>query len=105
MTSSETRTRYECKITSGSKIFIDNISKILTDAGIYYIIRAKGNAYDISIERKEESRKFYQWLYSDKIWCLSRKLNTFVALFGNIEENHRENCGKLNGQSAAELSE
>lgn len=105
MSSSETRTRYECKITSGSKIFIDKLSKIITDANIYFVIRPKGNAYDISIERKEESQKFYQWLYADKVWCLSRKLNTFVALFGNIEENHRENCGELNGQSAAELSE
>lgn len=103
--SSESRIRYECKITSGSKEFIDKLSKIITDAGIYHVIRPKGNTYDLSIERKDESKKFYQWLYSDKVWCLSRKLNIFVALFGNIEENHRENCGKLNGQSAAELSE
>ncbi len=60
LNSSETRTRYECKITSGSKIFIDKLSKIISDAGIYYIIRSKGNAYDISIERKEDSKRFYQ---------------------------------------------
>lgn len=105
MTSSETRTRYESKITGGSEIFINKVAQILKAEGIYYIIRSKGNAFDISIERKEESKKFYKWLYTDKVWCLPRKLNTFVALFGNLEKNNRENCGELDGQSAAELSE
>lgn len=105
MLSSESRTRYECKITGGSKIFIDKVSSIIKDAGIYFVLRTKGNAFDISIERKEESEKFYRWLYTDKVWCLPRKLNTFVALFGNLEVNNRENCEKLDGQLAAELSE
>ena len=44
-------------------------------------------------------------MYQNKLKCLSRKFNNFVALFGNIKENHWENCGELDGQSAAELSE
>jgi hypothetical protein len=59
MNSSETRIRYETKITSGSKTFINKICKILDNKGIYYILREKSSAFDISIERKEESKKFY----------------------------------------------
>jgi len=32
--------------------------------------------------------------------CLSRKLNNFVALYGNIENNNRVNCGNIIGESA-----
>lgn len=78
------RIRYESKFTSGSKIFVDRVKEILDNEGIYSIIRTKGNAFDISIERKAESEKLYKFLYKEKINCLSRKLNNFVALYGNI---------------------
>lgn len=103
--STESRTRYEAKFTCGSKEFVDNICKILDEQKIYHTIREKGNAFDICMDRKEESKKFYKWLYSTNVWSLPRKLNNFVALFGNLKENNRENCGELDGQSAADLSE
>lgn len=103
--STESRTRYETKFTSGSKEFLEKISELLTKEGIYHTIDSKGNAFDLNMYKKEESRRFYHWLYSDMVVCLSRKFNNFVALFGNIEVNNGKNCGKLNGQSAADLSE
>lgn len=82
--SRENRIRYECKITSGSIVFINKVKAILDSNGIYSIIREKGNAFDISIERKSESKKFYRYIYKDMVTCLSRKLNNFTALYGNI---------------------
>lgn len=86
--SNEKQTRYECNITSGSKIFIDKVKNILDENGIYSIIykHTDCNAYKIRIDRKEDSRKFYKWLYKDHVKCLSRKLNNFAALFGNLGE-------------------
>lgn len=101
--SSEERTRYEAKFTSGSKVFINKIKEILDDQGIYSIIREKGNAFDLCIERKSDSEKLYKYLYQYKPTCLSRKFNNFVALFGNLEENNWVNCEELNGQFAAKL--
>lgn len=82
--SAEERVRYEAKITSGSIDFIDKVDQILNKEGIYTVIRSKGNAFDLCIERKAESEKFYRFLYRDMVTCLSRKLNNFVALYGNI---------------------
>lgn len=101
--SSVDRTRYEAKFTSGSKLFIDKVKKILDSQDIYSVIREKGNAFDLCIERKSESEKFYKYIYQDKTVCLSRKFNNFVALFGNLEKNNWVNCEKLNGQFAAKL--
>ena len=84
--SSKTRTRYEANITSGCKKFLEKIKDILDSKGIYSIIykHTDCNAYKIRIDRKEESRKFYKFLYTDKVICLSRKLNNFVALYGKL---------------------
>ena len=103
--SSKKRTRYEAKFTCGSKEFINKLCKVLDGQNIYYVVRPKGNAFDIAIDRKNESEKLYNWMYSTNVWSLPRKLNNFVALFGSLGENNRENCGELNGQSAAELPE
>lgn len=86
-TSSDGQTRYECNITSGSKIFLEKIKRILDSNNIYSILykHTDCNAYKIRIDRKLESEKFYRWLYSEAVTCLSRKLNNFVRLFGNIE--------------------
>lgn len=93
-TSSDGQTRYECNITSGSKIFLEKIKAILDSNNIYSILyeHTDCNAYKIRIDRKEDSRKFYKWLYSEAVTCLSRKLNNFVHLFGNIEN---KNLGEL----------
>lgn len=101
--SSEERTRYEAKFMSGSKVFIDRIKNILDAQNIFSIIREKGNAFDLCIERKLESEKLYKYLYQFKPTCLSRKFNNFVALFGNLEVNNWVNCEKLDGQLAAKL--
>lgn len=83
--STEQRIRYEAKFTSGSELFINKIKKLLDAEGIFSIIRPKENAFDLCIERKADSEKFYKFLYRDKVTCLSRKFNNFVALYGNIE--------------------
>lgn len=87
-TSANGQIRYECNITSGSLLFLEKIKKILDSQGIYSIIykHTDCNAYKIRVDRKSESEKFYKYLYSNYITCLSRKLNNFVALFGNLEE-------------------
>lgn len=86
-TSSNGQIRYECNITSGSLVFLEKVKKVLDTQGIYSIIykHTDCDAYKIRIDRKEESRKFYNYLYSNRVICLSRKLNNFAALFGNIE--------------------
>ena len=50
--STEERVRYEAKITSGSIDFIDKVDQILNKEGIYTVIRSKGNAFDLCIEKK-----------------------------------------------------
>lgn len=101
--SSETQVRYECNITCGSKKFIDRIKEILDYNGIYSIIykHTDSEAYKIRIDRKDESRKFYKFLYRDKVTCLSRKLNNFAALFGNLEEESPSELLEPVGESAA----
>lgn len=93
--SSDSRKRHECNITCGSRIFLEKIKEKLDAQGIYSIIyqHTDCDAYKIRIDRKEDSEKFYRWLYKEKSVCLSRKLNNFVALYGNIDENNRVNCG------------
>lgn len=95
--SNEVQTRYECNITCASKVFINKIKEILDKQGIYSIIykHIDCNAYKIRIDRKEDSKKFYKWLYKDMVVCLSRKLNNFVALYGNIKDSNRENCEEI----------
>lgn len=80
-------TRYECNITCGSLKFLVNIKQILDNNNIYSILykHPDCNAYKIRIDRKKDSEKFYRFLYTGKVFCLSRKLNNFVHLFGNIE--------------------
>ena len=85
--SSEKQVRYECNITSGSLPFLEKVKEKLDEQGIYsvYYKHTDCNAYKIRIDRKEDSEKFYKWLYKDAVVCLSRKLKNFVALYGNIE--------------------
>ena len=82
--STEKRIRYEAKFTSGNKDFLLKIQDKLNEVNIYSSLREKGNAFDLCIDRKEESEKLYKFLYKDVVICLSRKLNNFVALFGNL---------------------
>ena len=82
--SSETTIRYESKFTSGSLVFLNKIKDILDDLEIFSVIRQKEKAYDLCIDRKADSEKLYKFMYKDHNYCLSRKLNNFVALYGNI---------------------
>ena len=93
---------HECGIACGSKVFLDKIKEIIDKNDIYSIIRKHDdcNAYELTINRKIDSEKFYNFLYKDMVVCLSRKLNNFVALYGNIENNNRVNCGNIIGESA-----
>ena len=102
--SSDAQVRYECNITCGNKEFLEKIKAILDSKGIYSIIykHTDCEAYKIKIDRKEESRKFYKFLYKDKVTCLSRKLNNFVALFGNLEDTSSSELLEFVGESAAE---
>ena len=99
--STDVRIRHESKFTCGSEIFINRIKSILDDQGIYSVIRPKGSAFDLCIERKSESEKLYKYMYQNNLICLSRKLNNFVALYGNIGDNNWVNCEELDGQLAA----
>ena len=101
--SSEKQVRYECNITCGNKEFLEKIKEVLDSEDIYSIIykHTDCNAYKIRIDRKEESRKFYKFLYKNKVTCLSRKLNNFVALFGNLEDESSSELLEPVGESAA----
>lgn len=85
--SNEKQVRYECNITCGSLLFLEKIKEKLDEQNIYsvYYKHDDSNAYKIRIDRKEDSNKFYKWLYKDAVVCLSRKLKNFVQLYGNIE--------------------
>ena len=82
---------------------MEKIKEILDSEGIYSIIykHTDCEAYKIRIDRKEDSRKFYKFLYKDKITCLSRKLNNFASLFGNIEDKSSSELLEQVGESAA----
>ena len=101
--SSDAQTRYECNITCGNREFLEKIKSILDSEGIYSIIykHTDCDAYKIRIDRKEESKKFYKFLYKDKVICLSRKLNNFAALFGNLEDTSSSELLESVGESAA----
>lgn len=89
--STSDRIRYECGIVSGSEFFIDKIKNILDTQHIYNVkVLENKHIYRIRIDRKSDSEKFYKWLYKDSVVCLSRKLNNFVALYGDIKENKSE---------------
>jgi len=75
--------RKECKITCGSSIFVQRITKKLDELGIYYKIRTKGNAQDICIERAIPCEKLLHFLYKGSTLNLQRKYLQYVALFGN----------------------
>lgn len=87
--STDDRKRYESNLTSGSLIFLEKIKEELDKQNIHSFIYKHNdcNAYKIRIDRKVDSEKFYKWMYKDHIPCLSRKLNNYVALFGNLEMN------------------
>lgn len=78
------KNRKECKITSGSKVFVDRISKHLKELNVYHTIRSKGNAYDICIERAKDNKAFLTYLYEGSNIYLDRKYKQYVALYGNI---------------------
>jgi len=105
--SSEKQTRYECNITCGNIKFLEKIKEKLDEQDIYscFYKHNDSNAYKLRIDRKEDSKKFYKWLYKDAIVCLSRKLKNFVALFGNIENEKLGELQELVGESAAKLEE
>jgi len=77
------KNRKECKITCGSKIFVQKISKKLDELEVYYKIRIKGNAQDICIERADSCEKLLHFLYHNSTLHLERKYLQYVALFGN----------------------
>jgi len=101
--SNEKQTRYECNITCGSKVFLDKIKEILDKQDIYSVLyqHSDCDAYKIRIDRKSDSEKFYRWLYKDAVVCLSRKLNNFVSLYGNIENSKLGELREFEGESAA----
>jgi intein/homing endonuclease len=105
--STNNRTRYESNFTSGSLIFLEKIKEQLDSIGIYSIIykHPDCNTYKVRIDRKEDSEKLYKWMYKDNIPCLSRKLNNYVALFGNLEMNKLGELRGNIGKSAAKQEE
>lgn len=105
--SNEKQIRYECNITCGNKSFLDKIKYILDKEGIYSIIyeHTDCKAFKIRIDRKKDSEKFYKFLYKNMITCLSRKLNNFVVLFGNLEVIKSGELLEFVGESAAKLKD
>ena len=77
------QTRCETKFTTGSMIWANRISEFLLKNDIFNVITNKGNAFDVNIYRKSESKKLYQNLYRDANIYLEYKYNRFVALFSN----------------------
>lgn len=97
-------TRYECNITSGSINFLHHIGDVLTKNGIFFVYykHTDCNAYKIRIDRKEDSKKFYKFLYKDAVVCLSRKLKNFAALYGDIKNKKLGELQEVLRELAAE---
>lgn len=86
VSSTDSRTRYECNFTCGNLDFLIRVKEVLDREDIYSILytHTDSNAYKIRIDRKEDSEKLYNYMYKNAVVSLSRKLNKFVALYGNI---------------------
>lgn len=75
--------RYEAKITTGSKVWADRVSEFLENEGISTYISQKGTAYDVNILGKFNVEALYNKMYASNTSKLEYKYNQFVALFGN----------------------
>lgn len=78
-----TKSKYEVKFTTGSKVWAERIKEFLAINNIYSVINVKGNAFDINIYRKTEVQKLFNYLYNDTTLYLQYKFHRFDALFGN----------------------
>ena len=76
-------THYECKFTTGSKVWAERLHKFLWDNEIESAITKKGNAFDINIYKKSSVALLYANMYASNISRLEYKYNRLVALFGN----------------------
>lgn len=106
MNSKPNRIRYEVNITSGDYNFLSKIKNILDQEDIYSILykHTDCNAYKIRIDRKIDSEKLYKFLYKGATVFLSRKLNNFVALYGDIYMIKSDELGESPEVDNSELS-
>lgn len=78
-----TGTHYECKFTTGSKVWAERIQKFLQSNEIENVITKKGNAFDINIYKKSSVALLFIKMYASNTSKLEYKYNRLVALFGN----------------------
>lgn len=76
-------THYECKFTTGSKVWAERLQKFLLDNEIESTITKKGNAFDVNIYKKSSVALLYVNMYASNTSRLEYKYNRLVALFGN----------------------
>lgn len=71
---------YGVSFTSGSKEFLDELSKILKENNIEnnVISDSRKTCYYLKIYRKQSVLNFYKFIYNDSIYFMKRKFNIFI---------------------------
>lgn len=65
-------------IYSGSKLFIEEIQKILLDNNINAKLNSQGRGYTVNLYSKQEINKIYHFLYDNAQAFLDRKRDKFI---------------------------
>ena len=88
---SSNKFNYRANFTSGSKIFLEKLQKVLEENNIHSRFATHKNVpndyYTLEIERKNDLKALYYFMYKDATVCLKRKLKNFVSIYGNIDNS------------------
>jgi len=88
---SSNKFNYRANFTSGSKIFLEKLQKVLEENNIHSRFAAHKNIpndyYTLEIERKNDLKTLYYFMYQNATVCLTRKLKNFVSIYGNIDNS------------------
>ncbi len=88
---SNNKYNYRANFTSGSKIFLEKLQKVLEENNIHTRFvthkHIPNDYYTIEIERKNDLKTLYYFMYQNATVCLTRKLKNFVSIYGNIDNS------------------
>lgn len=89
---SSNKFNYRANFTSGSKVFLENIKKVLDENGIISRIaqhkHIPNDYYTLEIEKKESLKLLCEYMYSNAGVCLTRKLQNFVNIYGDMNNKN-----------------
>lgn len=82
-------------ITSGSKLFVEQIQEFLFNNNIKSLITTYKNLYVLSIHRQKQIVELYNLLYNDATIFLKRKKYRFGPLLEKFNRKNTLNSGKV----------